>query len=215
MVQLWEQFPYTQRNGTHMHTPTPGIQAFAFDFGGVLADFIDPSGMLRLAEVAHVPPEAFKAAWSRYRNQLDSDEIAVAEYWSLVLDSCGSSVPSTSAIPLLQQIDTEGFSHMRTFHAAVGGGIARIGYGDDDGFQHVDGNVQNDRRGSGLDSPLRPHGHFRTIGNQQTRSEDIRACGFGIGSERRQYLVLRRYGSQRGWGESGGDESVAGTRYEL
>lgn len=98
-----------------MHTPTPGIQAFAFDFGGVLADFIDPNGMLRLAEVAHVPPEAFKAAWARYRNQLDSDEIAIAEYWSLVLDSCGSSVPRSSAIPLLQQIDTEGFSHMRPF----------------------------------------------------------------------------------------------------
>lgn len=98
-----------------MHTPTPGIQAFAFDFGGVLADFIDPNGMLRLAEVALVPLEPFKAAWSSHRNQLDSDEITVSEYWSRVLDSCGSPVSRDSAIPRLQQIDTEGFSHMRPF----------------------------------------------------------------------------------------------------
>ncbi len=98
-----------------MHTLAPGIQAVAFDFGGVLANFIDTNEMRRLAEVAHVPYEPFNAAWSKHRNRLDSDEVDATEYWSLVLDSCGSSAPRNSAIPLLQQIDTEGFSHMRGF----------------------------------------------------------------------------------------------------
>lgn len=98
-----------------MHTPIPGIQAIAFDFGGVLADFIDTNEMRRLAEVAQVPCEPFNEAWSKYRNRFDSDEVDVARYWSLVLNACGSLVPRESAIPLLQQIDTEGFSHMRSY----------------------------------------------------------------------------------------------------
>ncbi len=86
-----------------MHTPIPGIQAVAFDFGGVLADFIDTNEMRRLAEVAQVPCEPFNEAWSKHRNRFDSDEVDVAGYWSLVLDSCGSSVPRDTAIPLLQR----------------------------------------------------------------------------------------------------------------
>lgn len=97
-------------NHSH-HFPQP--EAVAFDFGGVLADFISHEDMLQLSSIAQVPLKIFEQAWYAHRPNLDSGAAGVDAYWHAVLDKCQSSVGRTRAIAMLQEIDMLGFSHMR------------------------------------------------------------------------------------------------------
>ncbi len=90
----------------------PNIRSVAFDYGGVLAYFIDEQGLREMASVAQVPYEEFNSGMWAFRKELDSGEYDNTHYWTLVLDSCNSGAPREACIATLVEMDLEGFSRM-------------------------------------------------------------------------------------------------------
>ncbi len=90
----------------------PNIRSVAFDFGGVLAYFIEEGAIREMASVAQVEYEAFNTGMWKYRQELDSGAYDTNRYWSLVLDHCNSALPRQACIGTLQEMDLKGFSRM-------------------------------------------------------------------------------------------------------
>lgn len=90
----------------------PNIRSVAFDYGGVLAYFIDKQGIREMTAVAQVAYEDFNFGMWKYRQELDSGEYDTTRYWTLVLDYCNSVVSRPSCIATLQEMDIKGFSRM-------------------------------------------------------------------------------------------------------
>ncbi|MDD2297749.1 MAG: hypothetical protein PHX79_08050, partial [Sphaerochaetaceae bacterium] len=91
----------------------PTIRAVAFDYGGVLAYFITPQSVRKMADVAQVDGDSFESAVWKFRHELDSGAYDNTSYWTAVLDYCNSPVPQQqSIIETLVEMDLEGFSRM-------------------------------------------------------------------------------------------------------
>ncbi len=90
----------------------PNIRSVAFDFGGVLAYFIDEQIIREMASVAQVEYEEFNTSMWKYRQELDSGVYDSNRYWTFVLDSCNSVVSRQACIDTLQEMDVKGFSRM-------------------------------------------------------------------------------------------------------
>jgi len=90
----------------------PDIRAVAFDYGGVLAYFIDEESVSKMADVAQVDFNSFDSAVWKFRHGLDSGEYDNTRYWTTVLDHCNSPVPRESIIDTLVEMDLTGFSRM-------------------------------------------------------------------------------------------------------
>lgn len=90
----------------------PNIRSVAFDYGGVLAYFIDEQAIREMASIAQVPFEAFNTGMWAFRKELDSGDYDNTHYWTLVLDSCNSVVPREACIAMLVEMDLKGFSRM-------------------------------------------------------------------------------------------------------
>ncbi len=95
-----------------MEKKYPEIRAVAFDYGGVLAYFIDKKSIREMADVAQVDYNAFDSAMWKFRQELDSGECDTTCYWTAVLDYCNSEVPRQSIIETLVEMDLKGFSRM-------------------------------------------------------------------------------------------------------
>lgn len=95
-----------------MKTTKSPIRAVAFDYGGVLAYFIDKESIAKMAEVAAVDYASFDTALWKFRQELDSGEYNNTSYWTAVLDHCGSPAPRESIIGVLVEMDLKGFSRM-------------------------------------------------------------------------------------------------------
>lgn len=95
-----------------MKTNHPNIRAVAFDYGGVLAYFIDKETIGKMAEVAGVDHISFETSMWKFREELDSGEYAAPYYWSLVLEDCKSPVGGASINETLTEMDLKGFSRM-------------------------------------------------------------------------------------------------------
>lgn len=95
-----------------MQRAHPTIRAIAFDYGGVLAYFIDEASIAKMAEVAQVEYEPFtKALWA-YRQELDSGLYDPNSYWKAVLNHCGGATSSELLIETLNEMDLAGFSQI-------------------------------------------------------------------------------------------------------
>lgn len=92
----------------------PNIRSIAFDYGGVLAYFIDKKTIAEMADVAKVDHSLFESAMWKFRQELDSGEYDNTRYWTLVLDYCNSEVPPPSIIETLVAMDVKGFSRMQS-----------------------------------------------------------------------------------------------------
>ncbi|HKL60138.1 MAG TPA: HAD family phosphatase [Sphaerochaeta sp.] len=90
----------------------PNIRSVAFDYGGVLAYFIDEQEIREMATVAQVSYEEFNTGMWAFRKELDSGEYDNTHYWTLVLDSCNSGAPRQTCIATLVEMDLKGFSRM-------------------------------------------------------------------------------------------------------
>ena len=90
----------------------PNIRAVAFDYGGVLAYFIDKESIRAMADVAHVDCNAFESGMWKFRQELDSGECDTTCYWTAVLDYCNAVMPRQSIIQTLVEMDLKGFSRM-------------------------------------------------------------------------------------------------------
>jgi len=95
-----------------MEKKYPEIRAVAFDYGGVLAYFIDKKSIREMADVAQVDYNAFDSGMWKFRQELDSGECDTTCYWTAVLDYCNSEVPRQSIIETLVEMDLKGFSRM-------------------------------------------------------------------------------------------------------
>lgn len=90
------------------------IRAVAFDYGGVLAHFIDKESIAKMAEAAAVDHALFDGAMWKFRQELDSGESDIITYWSAVLDHCNSPLARKPTIETLNEMDLKGFSRMNT-----------------------------------------------------------------------------------------------------
>jgi len=95
-----------------MEKKYPNIRTVAFDYGGVLAYFIDKESIREMADVAQVDFNTFNSGMWKFRHKLDSGEYDNSRYWTLVLDYCNSVVPRKSLIDTLVAMDIKGFSRM-------------------------------------------------------------------------------------------------------
>ena len=95
-----------------MKPANPRIQAVAFDFGGVLARFIEQSTLCHMADVAGVPTGVFsEALWSN-RADYDCGKLDGDTYWEAVLAACGSNTPRGATAELLLELDAVGWSRI-------------------------------------------------------------------------------------------------------
>jgi len=90
----------------------PNIRTVAFDYGGVLAYFIDKQSIREMADVVQVDFNTFNTGMWKFRHELDSGEYDTIQYWSLVLDFCNSVAPRPALIDSLVAMDIKGFSRM-------------------------------------------------------------------------------------------------------
>lgn len=90
----------------------PNIRAVAFDYGGVLAYFIDKKSITEMATVAQVDFDSFDISMWKFRHELDSGEYDNNRYWTAVLDHCNSPAHRESIIDTLVEMDLKGFSRM-------------------------------------------------------------------------------------------------------
>lgn len=95
-----------------MEAKEVNIRAVAFDYGGVLAHFIDKQSIAKMAEAAAVDHAAFDASLWKFRQELDSGEYDTTTYWSAVLDHCNSPLARKPTIGTLNEMDLKGFSRM-------------------------------------------------------------------------------------------------------
>lgn len=95
-----------------METNYPNIRAVAFDFGGVLAYFIDKQSISDMAGVAGVEYGPFNISMWKFREGLDSGEYDNLHYWTLVLSDCNSTVSRKDLVETLVEMDVKGFSRM-------------------------------------------------------------------------------------------------------
>ena len=95
-----------------MKNDYPNIRTVAFDYGGVLAYFIDKHAIREMADVAQVDFETFNSSMWKFRQELDSGEYDNIRYWNLVLERCNSPLPKASIIEKLVEMDLRGFSRM-------------------------------------------------------------------------------------------------------
>jgi putative hydrolase of the HAD superfamily len=95
------------------------IRAVAFDYGGVLARFIDPATVRLIARTAgseaHNAPDSIdttvEALWKN-RAGYDSGDLEAEEYWTGVIHAAGTEHATPQLIRLLMELDTAGWSHM-------------------------------------------------------------------------------------------------------
>ncbi|WP_018526241.1 HAD family hydrolase [Alkalispirochaeta alkalica] len=73
-----------------MNNITSSITAVAFDYGGVIADFLSVQALEEMARLAAVPREAFRRAYWEHRGGYDSGALQPREYWGAVLEGSGS-----------------------------------------------------------------------------------------------------------------------------
>ncbi len=88
------------------------ILAVAFDYGGVLAYFIDKETICKMADVAQVDYSTFDSGMWKFREELDSGEYDTIRYWTQVLAYCESPLPRQAIIDTLTEMDLKGFSRM-------------------------------------------------------------------------------------------------------
>ncbi len=88
--------------------------AIAFDYGGVLAHFMDEDTICHMAGAAGLSREVFAEPYWRLRPKFDSDELGAAEYWNAVLEAGGSKVDRTAAVKVLPELDAVGWGRMNT-----------------------------------------------------------------------------------------------------
>lgn len=98
------------------------IRAVAFDYGGVLARFIDPAAVRLIArasgagggsekEASASIATCVEALWKN-RAAYDSGDLDAEEYWTRVIRAAGTQEPTSQLIRLLMELDTVGWSHM-------------------------------------------------------------------------------------------------------
>ena len=97
-----------------MHENADRLSAVAFDYGGVLAHFIDETTMCHMAEIAGVSPHSFRQPYWTFRPQYDSGEIGLKQYWHKVLETAGSSTNGEDVASVLSELDAIGWSRMNT-----------------------------------------------------------------------------------------------------
>lgn len=97
-----------------MKTEYPNIRAVAFDYGGVLAYFIDKESIKAMADLVGVDYTPFHTNMWKFRQELDSGEYDNTQYWSRVLAGCNAEVPRASLVETLVEMDLKGFSKMNT-----------------------------------------------------------------------------------------------------
>jgi putative hydrolase of the HAD superfamily len=112
-----------------MRTNHPNIRAVAFDFGGVLAYFIDKHSIAEMAGVAGVGYEPFNTSMWKFREGLDSGEYDNLYYWTLVLDDCNSTVSRKGLVETLVEMDVQGFSRMNQKLLAWAKTLKKQGFG--------------------------------------------------------------------------------------
>ncbi len=95
-----------------METTRPNIRAIAFDYGGVLAHFIDESTLCHMADAAGVPIGVFGPALWGHRAGYDSGELDSGTYWRAVLDTCGSDKDRATLVEQLLELDALGWSRI-------------------------------------------------------------------------------------------------------
>lgn len=117
-----------------MHDTDSPIRAVAFDYGGVLASFIDDDALCHMAAVAGAPLEVFRRALWGHRPEFDSGGIDADSYWRAVLDSCRTDAGGRSGddiagtIELLMCLDSLGWSRMNLAVMRWAGSLRRLGY---------------------------------------------------------------------------------------
>ena len=89
-----------------------GPKAIAFDYGGVLAHFMDEETMCHMAGTAGLSTEAFVEPYWRLRPAFDNGDLGLSDYWNAVLDAGGSAVDRMHAATVLAELDTIGWSRM-------------------------------------------------------------------------------------------------------
>ncbi len=112
-----------------MEKKYPEIRAVAFDYGGVLAYFIDKKSIREMADVAQVDYNAFDSGMWKFRQELDSGECDTTCYWTAVLDYCNSEVPRQSIIETLVEMDLKGFSRMNQGMVCWADALREHGFG--------------------------------------------------------------------------------------
>lgn len=99
------------------------IDAVAFDFGGVLVDYITEFSLCQMASAVGASTKTFEEGYWLHRHDYDIGQIDAATYWSLVLKTCErDALVSRTMIRLLLQLDaiawsTIKMSMMRWAHA--------------------------------------------------------------------------------------------------
>ena len=95
-----------------MQKTSPGIRAVAFDFGGVLAHFIEETTLCHMADAAGAASEVFSAALWEHRADYDRGALDAGAYWGAVLDGCGSVEPREATVEVLLELDSIGWSRI-------------------------------------------------------------------------------------------------------
>lgn len=96
-------------HSTNTHS---GIRAVAFDYGGVLAHFMEDEILCHMAHAAGVSTEAFSPLYWQLRPGYDNGKLGLHEYWHAVLEGCSSPVDRGTSIPVLAELDGVGWSRM-------------------------------------------------------------------------------------------------------
>ena len=89
-----------------------GIRAIAFDYGGVLAHFIEDEILCHMADAAGVSTEVFSPLYWQLRPGYDNGELGLHDYWHALLDRSNSPVDREMSIPVLAELDGVGWSRM-------------------------------------------------------------------------------------------------------
>ncbi len=91
------------------------IEVIAFDYGGVIAEFISPEVTQQMSHVFGASHERFVHALWEHRGGYDSGEHGAAEYWRLVIQDAVDQLPSDidGLIDRLLILDATGWTRVR------------------------------------------------------------------------------------------------------
>jgi putative hydrolase of the HAD superfamily len=76
------------------HKKLPHLKAVIFDYGNVLCLPPTPEDIEGSARILGVPPDLFRALWSRYRDRYDRGDLSRELYWKQVAEDAGKSLES-------------------------------------------------------------------------------------------------------------------------
>ncbi len=103
----------TDRDLYQLDLENMGIEAVAFDYGGVIADMISVEDLLFLSSLAGVSPDAFRRSYWTHRAHYDSGHWDFEQYLHNVLEDCSSPLAELADYGELLILDTLAYSRIR------------------------------------------------------------------------------------------------------